>query len=329
MTTHRTTTLALIKGYRQAPVAVRSKMDTIRLTPEFVKTWASPPFQRPLRENEKVRALAEELKNNNAVVPGVLTIGVIGKQWYIVDGQHRVRAFEISGLAEAYADVRICTFESLAEMGEEFVYLNSSIVRMRPDDVLRGLEGTLPALLQIRKSCDFVGYDQIRRGTASPIVSMSTVLRCWHSSEGEVPGKSDSALNIARTLSQDAAEQLVQFLSVAVAAWRRDPEYFRLWSSLNLALCMWLWRRTVLSQYSTKSIRMTAHQFSKCLMALSAQGDYLDWLLGRNMCDRDRSPCYQRIKGLFARRLAVDMPGVKVMLPQPAWSSWTDKSKVT
>ena len=100
MTTHRTTTLALIKGYRQAPVAVRSKMDTIRLTPEFVKTWASPPFQRPLRENEKVRALAEELKNNNAVVPGVLTIGVIGKQWYIVDGQHRVRAFEISGLAE-------------------------------------------------------------------------------------------------------------------------------------------------------------------------------------------------------------------------------------
>ena len=51
----------------------------------------------------------------------------------------------------------------MAEMGDAFVALNSRLVNMRPDDILRGLEGSIPALQEIRASCPFVGYDQIRQ----------------------------------------------------------------------------------------------------------------------------------------------------------------------
>ena len=127
---------------RRAPTDQRSRSDTLVVTQAVLKSWKLPPFQRPLRENEKVRALVEELKSNGGVLPGVLTLGHLSKDrsTYIVDGQHRLHAFELSELKEVYADVRIIDFDSVDEMGEEFVKLNSSLVRMRPDDVLRGLE---------------------------------------------------------------------------------------------------------------------------------------------------------------------------------------------
>src|SRR5687767_8223986 len=175
-------TVIAMKGLRElpksAPKSVRSTMDTVLLTQEWVKSMAHVPFQRPLRVNEKVSALAEELKCSGGVIPGVLTIGVIGKERYLVDGQHRVEAFKLSGLRDGYADVRICHFDSMAEMGEEFVNLNSQLVRMRPDDILRGMEGSNIGLTMIRKACEFVGYDMIRRGASAPILSMSTMLRC-------------------------------------------------------------------------------------------------------------------------------------------------------
>lgn len=306
-----------IPALRAAPVAVRSKMETIRLTQDLVKTWAAPPFQRPLRENDKVRMLAEEIKHNSCCLPGVLTIGIVGRQWYIVDGQHRVLAYTLSGLGEAYADVRICTFDNMAEMGEEFVNLNSSIVKMKPDDVLRGLEGTIPALVYIRRHCDFVGYDNIRRNVkAGPIVGMSTVIRCWFASAAECPTSNASAITIAKGMTDDDAAQAVQFLNCAQGAWGRDPEYFRLWSSVSLTVSMWLWRRTVLSQHG-RVTRLTIPQFAKGLMALTS-GNYIDWLVGKHMGDRDRSPCYSRVKSTFVNRLSEDL-GKKPILPAPVW----------
>ena len=307
-----------IAAFKKAPISVRSKMDTIRVTPDTIRTWATPPFQRPLKENEKVRALAEIIKSSSACIPGVLTVGIVGRQWYIVDGQHRLLAFTLSGLAEAYVDVRICTFDTMAEMGEEFVSLNSSIVKMNPDDVLRGLEGSLPALHMIRKTCSFVGYESIRRGAkGNAVISMSTALRCWFASATEAPSAKGSALAVAKTLTEEEASLIIQFLNCALTAWGRDPEYYRLWSALNLTLCMWLWRRTVLSQ-TGRSSRFTVQQFIKGLMALSADSHYVEWLLGRNMGERDRSPCYGRLKVIFARRLTEEL-GHKAVLPQPAW----------
>lgn len=82
------TTLQLVKGLTPAPKAVRSQMDTIEITQPLADSWLLPPFQRPLKVNQKVLDLAE-LLNQTGVMPGVITLGHIGKDVYLVDGQHR------------------------------------------------------------------------------------------------------------------------------------------------------------------------------------------------------------------------------------------------
>lgn len=320
-----------LKGARSAPKAVSSRMETLLLTANEINDWAIPPFQRPLRVNDKVRAMADELVGNGGLIPGILTLGHVGdaKKTWLVDGQHRTEAFKISELKECIADVRICSFDSMASMAEEFVNLNSSLVRMRPDDVLRGLEGAVKALKFIRSNCEFVGYDNIRRNsTGSPIVGMSQLLRSWAGALGETPGggmAGRSAVHLAHDLDEISAERLVQFLKVARAAWGGDPEFFRLWGTLNLTMCMWMWRQLVLDNERalSRAVRLNTDQFKRCLMSVSASHDYLDWLPGRVMGDRDRNPCYTRLKAIFVARIRADSkdPTIKPKLPSPAWAS--------
>ena len=229
-------------------------------------------------------------------------------------------------IEEAIADVRVCVFGDMAEMSEEFVRLNSSLVKMRPDDILRGLENSTPVLRAIRKACEFVGYDQIRRGSASPVVSMSALLRCWNASQYETPATSQggSAATLAQNIDQISQQNLIAFLSTAHSAWGRDPEYYRLWGNLNLTLCMWLWNRLVIDRDRSGSKRhalLDIPMFKRCLMSVSAEGDYVSWLVGRNLSDRDRSPAYARLKSIFAKRISEGSGDKKVTLPQPAWAS--------
>lgn len=317
-----------IKGAQQPPKNVQSRMETLLITPSMVNEWKHPPFQRPIRINAKVQSVVEQIKRTETV-EGVLTLGALktDSSLYIVDGQHRTEAFKLSGLDEAIADVRVCAFASMAEMAEEFVQLNSSLVKMRPDDILRGLESSTPALKTIRKACEFVGYDNIRRGTTSPIVSMSALMRCWTAAGYETPAGSNSgqsASSIAQNIEPTSVQNLIAFLATAHAAWGRDPEYFRLWGNLNLSLCMWLWNRLVMDRDRSGNKRyalLDIPKFKRCLMSVSADSDYVAWLQGRNLGDRDRSPCYTRLKNIFARRLAEDASGKKLSLPSPAWAS--------
>lgn len=316
-----------IRGAREAPKASQNRMETLIVSADDVNAWKVPPFQRPLRVNQKVMDIAEELKASECI-EGVITLGKIAKDQslYIVDGQHRIEAFRLSGLPEVIADIRVLTVDSMTDMADEFVRLNSAIVRMRPDDILRGLESSIPAIASIRKQCDFVGYDSIRRGGSKAILSMSAVIRCWAGSSFETPtpgATGQSVATMAKNLEADSLQHLTTFLLAAHAAWGRDPEYYRLWSNLNLTMCMWLWRRLVLDRdrvglkrYAVLSIA----EFKQCLMSVSADGDYLAWLPGRNLNDRDRSPCYVRLKAIFTRRLQ-STSAKKVNLPAPAWSS--------
>lgn len=317
-----------MRGAREAPKTMRSSMETLIISLDEVEKLKVPPFQRPLRVNEKVRAMAEGLKKEEAIT-GVITLGKLAKETgtYIVDGQHRIEAFRLSGLSEVLCDVRVCHFDTLAEMADEFVNLNSALVRMRPDDVLRGLESTSPALKQLRADCDFVGYDQIRRGgSSSPILSMSAVLRCWFGALAETPknggGGFSSSAQMAGAIEEHGVEDLILFLRTAHAAWGRDPENYKLWSNLNLALCMWLWRRLVhdTDRRTERYVLLNIAQFKQCLMSLSATADYVDWLQGRVLTDRDRSPCYVRIKNIFVKRLTQE-GGKAPQLPKPIWAS--------
>lgn len=320
-----------IKGSREAPKSARSTMETVIISIDQVNQWRIPPFQRPVRVNAKVQAIAEEMKGG-VEITGVITLGRIEKDHvlYIVDGQHRIEAFRISGMSEIIADLRIVQFQNMAEMSDEFVRLNSALVRMRPDDILRGLEASTPFLAKIRKECPFVGYDNIRRSSnSSPMLGMSQVIRNWAGSTAETPASTlpggGSVGSAALLLDANGVDDVIRFLNIAHLAWGRDPEYFRLWGSLNLTICMWLWRRLVINvsrSGTTRYITLTAPQFKQCLMALSANHDYLDWLPGRNLNDRDRSPCYVRIKNIFTRRLTEDARDKKkILLPLPAWAS--------
>lgn len=318
-----------IKGAQQAPKSAQSRMETLIITQAMVNAWKIPPFQRPVRINAKVQAVTEQIRRTETV-EGVLTLGALKVEpgnLYIVDGQHRVEAFKLSGLDEAIADVRVCIFAGMAAMAEEFVQLNSSLVKMRPDDILRGLEGSTPALASIRKACEFVGYDHVRRGGSSPILSMSALLRCWSAASFETPASSSSGLSaasLAQNLEQSSLQNLIAFLSTAHAAWGRDPEYFRLWGNLNLSLCMWLWNKLVIDRDrfgNKRYIVLDIPAFKRCLMSVSAEADYLAWLPGRQLGDRDRSPCYGRLKSIFVRRLAADAKGKRPVLPAPAWAS--------
>lgn len=294
-------------------------LDTLLITPDIVKGWKNPPFQRPLKVNAKVLGLAEQVKGDGGVLPGVITLGILDKETYLLDGQHRREAFLLSECEEGATDVRKHFFESMAEMGEEFVNLNSQLVRLRPDDILRGLEGTIEGLRAIREACPFVGYDMIRRGERSPILSMSTVLRCWFASERDVPSAAgQSSMELTKRATPDEGEACSAFLKVAYGAWGRDSEYSRLWGALNLTVCMWLYRRTVVTQYSPNTPKLTKDMFGKCLTSLSADPGFLDWLHGRGLTERDRTPCYNRIKVIFASRLFAETDK-KPRLPTPAW----------
>jgi hypothetical protein len=300
-----------------------TKTDTVLVTTEIFDSWKAPPFQRGLRENQKVRDIVDPIKSDG-VIPGIITLGILEKITFLLDGQHRMHAFRLSGLSEAYADVRVFHAQDMAEMAEEYVRLNGKLVTFRPDDILKGLEAYHEPLQLIRKKCPWVGYDFVRRNDKNaPLVSMSAIVRCWAGSSSDTPKSStNSAASLAKELGMHEAASLAEFLLLCFDAWGKDSEYHRLWGNLNLTICMWLYHHTVLSGYSHAAVRLTKDQFKHCLMALSADPTYVDWLLGRQLGERDRNPCYNRIKTIFATRLE-KLLGKKVRLPSPSWYTVT------
>lgn len=313
--------LKIIKPTTDAERTTQTTLDTWEITPNIARSWKLPTFQRPLRVNDKVIAIAKQIAADGGVIPGVFCIGILEKERWLVDGQHRREAFLLSECSVGYVDARVFYAESMAEMADEFVRLNSRIVNMRPDDIVRGLEASCPPLAKLRKRAPFIGYDQIRRSEKSPVLSASQCLRCWAGSAHDVPHTSGtSAAQLAAQFSMEDSDQLVDFLDCCITAWGRDAANARLWGGLNLTICAWLWRRLVLTAYSTKTTRISKEQFAKCLMSLSAATAYVDWLLGRQLCPRDLAPAYDRIKKVIAGRIETDT-GKKVLMPAPPWAS--------
>lgn len=315
---------------KAAPKEVRSDMKTRILTPEDMQQWVIPPFQRPIKINKKVREVADEMKQSGdgtGYISGIISIGLLpdDDSQYLCDGQHRREAAYMSELKEFLAEVCYKHFNTMAEMAAHFVRLNSQIRKMTPDDILRGLEGSLRPLQIIKKECPFIGYGYVRsNSTTAPIIGMAAAIRAWRSSSFDTPGGSAGkpAEDVAAEMSVESAVGLVKFMQVAFSAWGRDVENYRLWSALNLILCMWMWRTLVLDQERLGSKRynvLTVDQFKKCLFALASHHDYKDWVVNRNASDHNRGPCYSKIRSIFTQRLSDE--GVKqVKLPNPLWA---------
>jgi hypothetical protein len=314
------------QGYQTAARTARSMMETLIIDAATLEKWKDPPFQRPLKVNDKVRELSEELKRNGGIIKGTIEIGIIdaGEEagLYLCDGKHRMQAFVLSGMEECIADVSFKRYDSLADMAIDFVELNTRLVTFQPDDNLRAYEGSSEGLQTIRRLCPFVGYGNIKRNYSSSLLSMSAVLKQWYGSANETPAMGQTrSTDVARMLTVEDAEKIAAFLNTALTAWSRDPAYSRLWLSLNITVCMWMWRRLVLDKErpgNRRYIVLTPEQFKRCLMSLSADQNYLDWLVGRTMSERDRGPAYGRIKALFGARILEDT-AQKARFPQPAW----------
>jgi hypothetical protein len=284
---------------------------------EYLSTL--PSFQRPLNRGRKFGEVTEYIVENNRI-PGVVTIAVVDGVRYVIDGQHRLVAFTDSQVELIYAEIREITFDTFEEAAAEFRRLNSAITKMKPDDILRSEEVSSTVLQYIRKSAPFVGYGNIRRGDNRTVLSMSVLLRVWNESAPVTPSSRQMpAQEIVKTMDMGTARECVRFLGLVNEAWGRDDGDKTLWGALNMTLCMWLYRRIVLGRFSTKSIQVDDAMFKKCLMAVSADGDYAGWLRGRRVCERDRSQCYRRLKDIFAKRLQSELHQ-RVMLPQPEWA---------
>lgn len=313
--------LKLLRPSSEAEKTTRTTLDVMEVTPNDVKSWKLPTFQRELKVNAKLLAIAAEIRENDGVIPGVLTLGMLGGERYLIDGQHRRHAFLLSECPFGYVDVRVAHYKSMAEMSEEFQKLNGRISIMKPDDFLRAAESTLPELHRLIKRCPFIGYDSIRRGPKSPLLSASFTVRAWWGSGKDSPVNGGiTGLAAAEALTAEEAAGLGDFLEVARTAWGTDPEYHRLWGGLNITLCMWLYRRTVVAQYSARTTRPTKAQFQKCLVALSADEGYLEWLRNRQITEKTRSPAYSRIKAIFVKRLEEEL-GARPVFPAPEWMS--------
>lgn len=197
--------LRIVKPSTEAEKGTRTTLEPAVVTPALVKSWKAPPFQRPLKENSsKLADVTQEIRSTE-IIPGVVTLGVIEKVLWLIDGQHRVQAFLNSELPEAFVDLRYAHFLDMSEMAKEFKKLNGKIANMMPDDLLRAEEQSNPVLRKLRRDCPFVGYGQVRRNPKSPIVSMSALLRCWFGSAPEVPSTGGlSANDVVERLSEDA-----------------------------------------------------------------------------------------------------------------------------
>lgn len=237
--------IKIIKPSTEAEKATETTLDCWEIDCELLRGLKLPPFQRGLRVNTKVTDLAavmakEITAKGSTVIDGVFCIGLFNGERWLVDGQHRRQAFFMAdeivkerdrrAAATGYVDVRIVHFKTMREMAQEFVKLNSRLVNMKPDDILRGLEEDYEALAKIRRSCPFVGYDNIRRGEKSPMISMAQVVRCWNASSSEVPRPGGlSAADALDALSTESADQLISFLRCTFTAWGRDTGCYRLW----------------------------------------------------------------------------------------------------
>ncbi len=315
------TKLQLVKPATAAEKETRSTVDTVLLTREVIANWRAPAFQRPLKFNDRFREVVESIKKDGGVLPGILTLGVLDNLTYRVDGQHRIEAWLQTELKEGYADIRTIFPKDYAEMADEYVRLNSAIVKMRPDDLLRGMDSLVPALRIIREKCKHVGYDFIKsRADNSAMVGMATAIRLWTASqtEGMNAHSGLSAVVMAKNISSDEAARCVKFLNLCLEAWGKEREFFRLWGTANLTICAWLYRRLVLERQGKLTV-LTPELFRSCLMQLSADKLYLDWLVGRQANMWDRPPTYNRIKAIFIKRIQQET-GKTPKLPLPAWA---------
>jgi hypothetical protein len=307
----------------KAQRTTKTRVDTIAFTLAELESWKKPKFQREIKFTKKMDEVVEDIRASGGVFPGIITLGVLDgtNDIYKIDGHHRCEAFKKSGCGTGYADVR-WLYGSMEDFAEEYKLLNGCISRQHADDLLRADAIGNPKIERLRSECRVIAFAPRKTGKVS--VSMSMVLRSWANARRGTPaarGKAASGIDIIQQIEDVELAHLTRFINLCESAWGRDQEYAQLWNQMNLTMCMWLYNRLVVEKPAPMSRlkQLTTALFEKCLMSLSADSKYVEWLRGRNGAVH-RSPCYTRVKEHFAARLKEET-GVKHNLPQPDWAA--------
>lgn len=317
------------------------------ITPDSLNQWSHPAFQRPLIINEDVKNVARRMQLEAAedregmcTIPGTVEFGRHEGKDVLIDGQHRIHgAFAMASgtrriegmdavlveggvLAKcALVDVKITPYETFAEMAEAFANFNKKLVALKPDDLLRAREESNPWLKAIRIACPFIGYDKNKNTKDTVMISMSAAIRTWFGS-GHTPASGPECDRAQRALDADESKHIISFFQAAEKAGWCEAQYTRLWSTLNIGLNMWIWRKTVLGTANkfrggTASMVLTAAQYSECMKELRGSAEYQKWLASRSLRFQDRIPTYDYIKELFAPALArLGLVGARFPQPQ-------------
>jgi hypothetical protein len=300
-----------------------TEMDAKIVSLEEMNSWVLPSFQRAEKLTAKVKEAAAELKTNGGIVSGTILLGKLrgdDATIYLVDGQQRRLACNLSGEKQFYIEYSLKTYVSFIAMAGEFTRANGRLVAFKPDDHLRAFEVTHPHLKKLREDCNFLGYGHAgrnaREGRGS-ILSMSCALKCWFGSAQESPAVYGQATELVEQLDEIQCQHMTVFLNLAFGAWERDKCHIRMWANLNLLMCMYLYRKLVIEP---RGSTLPKGMFRNCLMSVAADSTYSDWLLGRQVYERDRDPCFKRLKRIFLARLAQEYNGKnRFQFPKPEW----------
>lgn len=311
-----------------------SRVVKIKLTPDVIKSWLTPYWQRPVRFNAKGRQLTEDIKLTRKL-DSVMIVGVVKKRngkfdLYLVDGHHRKAAFLRSGAPYMDIDVKFVYVDKVEELSPLYLNCQEQITKSTANDNLQGLAVTNEVLQHIKSKCEFITYEGVRLGTIAHSINMSTVVQIWYDSMLDPPKKntltpSVSITELAKKLTVDDADHIVQFMTLC-----RDNFEFKklssgLWLHINLVLCLWLFRVLVLREvweggevYKVK--HLTPRQFGVGLLGLKNDKYYLTLMRKKLNSSVDRKEAYQSIAKLFASNLRSCGVVSNPKLPRPQWA---------
>lgn len=291
--------------------------------------WVSPPFQRRLILNRKVKAIATTMRATEEI-PGVIVLGVLGGVVYLVDGQHRRQAFKDSGASQGVATVVTFEYADMAEMSSHYRELNSKISFGSPDDTLKAMAFSNDSIKEIKARCPFIGYGTRNRvgANAENFVSMAAFTNAWNTAGFDALKSSfGSAISFMGSVSTGEAVDIAEAANAMHRAWGVGKEMSSLWKKLNVVCCLWFWRRSVLGwsgsskangSWKRSNQRVPAKDFERGFMSLSANGTYLDWLVGRSNMGKDSQECARRVKLIILDRIESDT-GTRPPLPTSSW----------
>jgi len=305
-----------VKIKRNVIEGVPIRMEMMVLNRKVVESWEKPPFQRPVAEGKNIISMSVQMQDFGYMM-SAFYLGVWEGRTYLVDGQHRRVSFISSGLEEIVAPVVTKHYpkgsQGLLEMCEDFLRIQQHIKNPTANDKLRALEPNNKCLQKITRMCPFVGYER-------PLLSMAQVIRSLVISGQEMPGSAArSAVDHARDMKMKEANGLITFLQLAYEAWGIDKDMRLMWSPMNMALCLWFFRRMLKGSKSPGTV--TTSQFSE-IFALLPSKTYISLLednSGGRMNDEDtRNPVAVELRRTIKKGLRRD--GVHdYYMPEVPW----------